>query len=504
MKLSLSTVAIALSTMLVAASASAQANYRLAPVGGRTTALGGTGVVYGRDAAAAFINPATAVLADDRRLAFSVNFYTVSLVQAPRWYQPGAVDRARFGDVELEEPTMTDIEFNALPSSLCLFFQIGDVPFLISNTSAELRERQARLGLCFAAVQSQTFNFAAEGFNGVTGGTVTRQAQSLAQSFTRYAAGPTYAMNVNDALSIGGSLHFSFASHRSLMTSSGTTLRGGASPINSLFYAGSRGDSFQLTGIVGATYALGRQKLGIAFEPPSLHVYGRGGANRHTSFDGSGTETSILNAQGSFSSQSPMRISIGSGFERGWGLFEVNASFNHSLNTAYDAELEGFHTRVQGDRVDDQPVTLSLAERARGVVNLSAGAEVFLSQKLSILSGLSTDFSAVPDGGLKGSLFNYYPYRTNRLAASAGFSSHGSGGDLVVGTELSYGWGERLAVNSYQLPPDIAATDHRTYQILLTVAGATTLRAIQRAVDDVKEVVGPKKKAPATPPTDGR
>jgi hypothetical protein len=113
---------------------------------------------------------------------------------------------------------------------------------------------------------------------------------------------------------------------------------------------------------------------------------------------------------------------------------------------------------------------------------------------VSVLSGVSTDFSAVSGGGLRGSLFNYYPYRTNRLTASAGFASHGSGGDLVVGTELSVGWGERLAVNSYQLPPDLVATEQRTYQLLLTVAGATTLRAIKRAVDDVREVVVPKRK----------
>jgi hypothetical protein len=187
-------------------------------------------------------------------------------------------------------------------------------------------------------------------------------------------------------------------------------------------------------------------------------------------------------------------VSIGSGFERDWGLFEVNASYWHSLRAAYDAELEGFLVRVQDDRVDDQPVKLDLSEPARGVVNLSAGAEVFLSPKVSVLSGVCTDFTAVPSGGLRGSLFNYYPYRTNRLTASAGFSSHGSGGDLVVGTELSVAWGERLAVNSYQLPPDLVATEQRTYQLLLTVAGATTLRAIKRAVDDVREVVVPKRK----------
>jgi hypothetical protein len=485
---------VAVAMTAITSRASAQGNYRLAPVGGRTTVLGGTGVVYGRDAAAAFLNPATAVLADDRRLAFSVNFYTVSFVHAPRWYQPGAVDRARFGNVDLADSQMSDVEFNALPSSLCLFFQIGDVPFLVAKTSAELRERQARLGLCLAAVQSQSFNFAAEGFSGTSGDIVTRQAQSLSQSYTRYSAGPTYAMNIDDHLSVGASLHMSFASHRSLMTSTATTHRPGVSPINSVFYAGSRGDSFQISGVLGATYALGRQKVGLALEPPSLHIYGQGGANRSSNFDGAGGATNIVTAQGSFASRTPLRVSIGSGFEREWGLFEVNASYWHSLSTAYEAELEGFQVQSKDGRVDDRPVTLDLSEPARGVVNLSAGAEVFLSPKVSILSGVSTDLSAVPDGGLRGSLFNYYPSRTNRLAASAGFASHGSGGDLVVGTELSVGWGERLAVNSYQLPPDLGSTSHRTYQVLLTIAGATTLRAIRRAVDDVREVVVPKKK----------
>jgi hypothetical protein len=479
-----------------ASNGSAQSNYRLAPIGGRTTVLGGTGVVYGRDAAAAFLNPATAVLADDRRLAFSVNFYTVSLVKAPRWYQPGSVDRARFGDIDLGNATMTDIEFNALPSSLCLFFQVGDIPFLVAKTSAELRERQARVGFCFAAVQSQSWNFAAEGFSASSGDIVTRQAQSLSQSYTRYAAGPTYAMNIDDHLSVGASLHFSFASHRSLMTSTATTHRSSASPINSMFYAASRGDSFQLTGIVGATYALGRQKVGLAIEPPSLHVYGRGGANRHSNFDGTGRETSIVTADGSFASHTPLRVSLGTGLERDWGLFEFNASYWHSLASAYDAELEGFQVRVQDERVDDRPVTLNLSEPARGIVNLSAGAEVFLSPKLSVLSGVSTDFSAIPTGGLNGSLFNYYPHRTNRLTASAGFASHGAGGELVVGTELAYGWGDRIAVNSYQLPPDLGTTSQHSYQLLLTIAGATSLRAIKRAVDDVREVVVPKKKKP--------
>lgn len=476
------------------ASARAQSNYRLAPIGGRTTTLGGTGVVYGRDAAAAYLNPATAVLADDRRLSFAVNFYTVSYVYAPRWYQPGPVDRRFFGDMKLEGDSMHDVEFNAYPSSLCIFFRVGDVPLLIAKTSAKIREQEARLGFCFASVQYQSLHFAAEGFSSASATGVTRQAQSLAQSYSRYAAGPTYAMNVNDALSIGASFHASFASHRSLMAASATTFGSSAGAITSSFYSGSRGDSFQLTALLGATYALGRQKLGIAVESPSLHVYGVGGANRSSHFDGAGRASSVLSATGSFVSKSPLRVSIGTGLERPWGLAELNVSYSHPLGSSYSAELEGHLTEVTPDGIADRKVTLHGSERARGVVNIATGAEIFVSPAVSLLSGLSTDFSAVSDGALRGSVFNYYPSRTNRAAASFGVASHGAGGELLLGSELSVGWGERLSVNAYQLPSEIGTTPHGTYQLLFTIAGATSLYAIKRAVNDVKDAVKPKSK----------
>src|SRR5688572_7691287 len=71
--------------------ARAQSNYRIAPIADRSQLLGGTGMAYGRDATAAFLNPATGVLVDDQRLSFSVNFYQVSFVYAPRWYVPGPI-----------------------------------------------------------------------------------------------------------------------------------------------------------------------------------------------------------------------------------------------------------------------------------------------------------------------------------------------------------------------------------------------------------------------------
>jgi hypothetical protein len=142
--------------------ASAQSNYRVAPIGGRSQLVGGTGMVYGRDAAASFLNPATAVLVDDRRLTSSVNFYTVSFVYAPRWYELGPVDRQKFGNLAIKDTTVRDLEFTALASSLCLFFPAPDISRLTVQKDPG-KSREARVGMCFATTQRQSFNFAAEG-----------------------------------------------------------------------------------------------------------------------------------------------------------------------------------------------------------------------------------------------------------------------------------------------------------------------------------------------------
>lgn len=481
--------------------ANAQSNYRLAPVGGRSQLLGGTGMVYGRDAAAAFLNPATGVLVDDNRLSFSVNFYTVSFVNAPRWYQPGPIDRERFGDLQVESPGITDIEFNALPSSLCIFFRGGDVGLLAKKE--DTRTRDARIGFCLATVASQTFSFGAEGFNEVNSLSVTRQAQTLAQSYTRFAAGPTFAMYLTNALAVGASLHASLATHRSLLAATATTYGASPTPINSMFYTGSRGDSFQLDATLGATYRTGKQTWGASIRTPSLHVYGVGGANQQSHFDGAGSSTSVLSVDGSFVSRTPLRVAIGTGVEGRWGLAEFNASWSPSMGSSYSAELEGQTIRTENGVVDDRATRLSLREPARGVVNFAAGAELFVTPHVSMLSGLATDFSAVSEGALKGSFFNYYPYRTHRVTGSFGLASHGSGGELMIGGELSLGWGERLAVNSYQLPPVIGTTNHGTYQLMLVVAGSTSLQALKRAVEDVTDIVKEPKR-PKSPVYDPR
>lgn len=475
--------------LVTTGAAEAQLSYRLAPVGGRSTLLGGTGLTFGRDASASFLNPATATLVDDQRLSFSVNFYKLTFMSASNWYSPGPVDESKFGKLDAGGKSMSDIDFDTPPSSLCFYILSSALNPIVSNRD-DPALKDAHIGLCLATIQSDQFNFGAEDFARIqANGGVTRQVQTLSQRYTQFAAGPTYALHVNNFLAVGASVHAGVVTHRSLLAANATTFGTTSTPISSTFYGASKGTSFQVEATLGATLRFGKQTLGLSFRSPTLHVYGVGGVNRQTSYSGAGTETSLLSANGSFVAQQPMRIGLGSGTEGPWGQLELDAFYYHQVESAYSVGLEGSQTTTGAAGLVDRPVKLDLSQRSKGVVSFAVGAELFMSPRISLLSGMSADVSGAPRGTLRGTLFNYFGLRENRIAATLGVGTHGTTGELMFGTELGYGWGQRLAVNSYQLPPVIGTAEFSTYQIMFIIAGSTSLRAIRKAVEDVKSVV---------------
>ncbi len=470
------------------------------PIGGRTTLTGGTGLVYGSDGASAFMNPSTLVRIDPGRLTVSVNFYSFGLEVAPDWYAPGEIDRTRYGQLDPPGATLTDVAFDILPSSLCLVFNAPSIRLVRAAEGSEERQRASRLAVCFATTQRYELSFAAENFEHRSAAGVTRQGQTVGQRYTRFAIGPTYAFKIDDHFSVGASAHASLAIHRSLYAGSATTFGTAPSPVSSFFYGASRGDSLQLSGILGATYRAASGSFGLALESPSLHVYGRGGANQSTHFEGAGAaSSSSITADGDFISRAPFRVGAGAGIERRWGTAEINVSYWTAMEKAYRAGVRGNRTDIDNTVVSDVPVQLDLFGRAGPVVNASLGTEFFVTPRLSLLGGIGTDFSAVPSSGPKATLFNFYAERSHRVAGSFGIGSYGPEGELLFGGEVSYGTGEVLAVNPYVVPSRLDPTDQGTFRLVLIVAGSTSFRAIKRAVEDVGDVLGPSNKKPDPP-----
>ncbi len=162
---------------------------------------------------------------------------------------------------------------------------------------------------------------------------------------------------------------------------------------------------------------------------------------------------------------------------------------------AYHASLEGRAVDVANGLVNDRATTLDLSTHGRGAVNFGVGGDFVIAPYLSLLAGFGTDLSTARKGELAQDLMAYFPSRTNRVTTSVGLGSHGVGGDLLIGTELAYEWGERLAVNPYQLPARFDTVDSKAYSLLIVIAGSTSFKAIRRAVNDITNAV------PATPLT---
>lgn len=487
--------AVAVAGGLSAGRARAQSTYRLSPVGGRTTLVGGTGLVYGHDTASAFGNPATLVRVDSSRLAFSVNFYDLSITSADSWYQPGAIDRARFGDVRREGNTaVSTVDFDSLPGSLCVFLAVSDLPLLSDQTKRAMNERKTRLGVCLASINYDAFSFNAEDYEQATPSGVSRQAHNIRQTFRRVSVGPTYAMCVSDSVAVGASLHFSRSSHRSLFGATATTYGGSRGPITTSFYDFSRGDSHDLTASVGMTWRLGpHQTVALALESSSLHLWGSGGLNFHSQYAGAESAASTFTARGDFRADTPPRVALGTGVEYAWGSAELDVTYRPKSSAAYSADFEGRSFDVGPDgATSDTSRRRVLSTAALGSVDLGAGGEVFVNRRLSFLGGANVSASVVPKGTLATDPLVYQVARAHRVGVSFGVGSHSEGGDLLLGVEGSYGWGERLTPNVYQLPTRLEATDFHSYGLLFVIAGSTSFRSIKRAVDEVTKALDPR------------
>ena len=387
------------------------------------------------------MNPATAQLVDKDRLSFSVQAYQFSYVTAGSWYQPGPIDSKAFGNVKREGSTsIKGFDIDSLPGSLCIFFGAKDIPVLARVMKQSLREKGARLGICLATTSYGNFSTNAEDYSQSTSAGTTRQAVNVRQTVRRVAFGPTYSMYIDNALSLGASVHFSRADHRSLFGATSTTYRtDGTVPINSNFYSFARGYSHDMTATLGATYRIGaHETVALVLESPSVHFFGSGGVNESSQYNGPAAAGHTFASNGSFVTRTPARVALGTGIQRDWGSVEINTSLHFHENAAYSAQFDGnaITTAPNGPTLD-QSTRNHFTAPAIGAVNIGVGGEHFFSQRSSMLAGVSNDATIVQKGTIQNDPLHFFPSRTHRGAISIGYGSHGEGGDLLIGGELS-------------------------------------------------------------------
>ncbi|HEU4404705.1 MAG TPA: hypothetical protein VFS43_05375 [Polyangiaceae bacterium] len=480
----------------------AQANHRPTTLGGRSILMGGTGVALARDASAPFLNPATMVRIADRRVAFSINAYALSVVNLSEWYRPRQPYLSGVGAVPGRRTTAQDIAFDDLPSTLCVFLldpprgpeAAGGAAPAADTGSGHARPPRApagakKLAVCFGNADRRDFGLY-DDERQAGGGAVSLQTSSTIHRWRRYVLGPSFAYALSDEFVVGASAYAQYGVFRGLWSTNVWADDGAGGAAVTSFDHLARGREFALVGSVGATYRQGDVTLGLSIAPPTLSIAGT--ASAHHFVRDARDQTLAWRGSGSFSTALPWRAVLGAGFERGRTTYELDLGLSAPTRRAYRARLEG-DVAAGGGLSGSLPFARSDSERARPVVNLSAGVEHFVGPSLSLLGGVGTDVSAVPPDALdRDHPFPFFTDRTSRVTFSLGVGSYGAGGELLGGFAFDYGWGSRLGVDAFSDSPDFAVARQRSYSVLFVLSGSQSVRALRRAIEDVQKVVGRK------------
>jgi len=465
--------------------------------------MGNTGVALGRDGAAPFLNPATVVGIDDRQLAFSVNFLALQVNHFKNWHQPSSVD-PRFGEVSLSERSISSSRITTVPSTVCLFLSLSglkdraDTP---KDDPTPWKGGRQKFAVCFATLDSEDLVVPALSVHAATGAGTTAQDVSLSRKWNRVQVGPSYSAQVNDKLSLGASLHVASTSMSFVQDAASITSTIDGSAVQSSLGAAGSGYSVDLTAILGATYQLGGVTWGASIQVPSLHLFGSYAATLHQMFAAQGeSAATIARGSGTFRAKPPVRIALGVGkrFER--LTLEADASFNFGYQEGLASSMHVDTTSTVNNALTTSSFEATYSARMHPTLNAAIGGEYFMSQRLSLLGGLWTNLS--PFAPLSPepapSLGNLVQGRAHRLGLSVGLGSYGDGGELLLGTQFGYGWGQSIVANSYSVPNDWSVVSSNHFSALFIIAGSTNLRAIKSAIEGVGKVLT---REPAPAPT---
>lgn len=488
--------------------AHAQGNDFSAPTGGRSALMGGTGIALGRDGAAPFLNPAGIVRIDDQRLAFSVNFYTIGFTHYSDFHQPGVVDTANV--TAPNGPGLTTNTFRVLPSTLCLFFTIGQLAKIADENADPVpsdRQMRRKLSICFAELESEDVSLQAVHYQGITPNGPTAQVASLSRRWSRTYVGPTYSQYLSPRLAIGASINGVYSHDAfSFDGSSITSKVGGGALASSLSTSGS-GNSIDLTAIAGITYrATDSVTFGLSVRAPAFHVYGwYDGAYGQSSEGSNGDTSTVTSGSGNFIAPSPMSIGGGIGYETTKLKLEADAAFVMPFASEARTTVDVTNNTLNANALQQTTSSPTFTIGQHPVVNPSIGLETFLRPSFSFLAGLGANFSTLGSFTPQASVGNLVQAKTNQLTGSFGIGSYGDHKELLFGAQFQYGWGDALVVNSYVIPNDWAVVSTQSYAAMLVISGATDLRSIENAVAKVKNTVvtgDPNKSTPTAAPRD--
>jgi hypothetical protein len=482
----------AVASLLLSGTASAQGNFQSAPIGGRSALMGGTGVALARDGSAPFLNPATIIHIDDSGVAFSVNFYTLQFTTLFGFHQPGAVD-SRYGQISLPNNTLASSRADALPSTLCLFLTVGNWGDnkAVGDQTPSHRKGRSKLAACLGSLDKTDFDATAVGYSGISGKVSANQATNIQRFWNRIYVGPTYSYYISDRVALGASLH-GIATTTSATWSVDTITQGANPATASAFDTGMSAYSIDLGGILGLVWHIDDvQVFGASVSTPTMHLVGNYNGTTALQTQGTSSTALVTTVAGGFSAPVPVRMSVGMGVETSRVRAESDVSAYVPITHLAMAEVTTQTTSVNGLTPSGASSTTLLMD-GRPVVDAALGVEYFLKPSFSVLAGTKLDFTGLQP--LQQEIGALAQTRMHQVAASLGIGSYGDGSELLLGTQVSYGWGQSLAFDPFLDPASarynpISLVNAHSYGVMFVIAGGASISAFRRTLQDLGRAV---------------
>ena len=253
---------------------------------------------------------------------------------------------------------------------------------------------------------------------------------------------------------------------------------------------GANAYSLDLAAVLGLVWHVDdRQILGLSVMTPSVHLLGQySGTTSLQTQDGAGTAVQTASS-GSYQATVPLRVGAGFGADLGRARVEADVTGFLPVTDLARADVQTSKTSLAGGIATSSSMPQTLTVAGQPLVNAAVGLEWFTSPGLSLLGGFGTDFSAMAPLAQSPRIGTLAETRVQHATASFGIGSYGDGSELLLGTQLAYGWGKSIAVDPYVSPAELTLVDSRTYGAMLIIAGSASLTALRRTVDDSRNVV---------------
>ena len=486
-------IGVLVAMLLQSGAAAAQATYGSAPIGGRSALMGGTGIALGHDGAAPLLNPATIVHIDDSGLAFSVNFYSYQTSHLTDFHQPLAISGGPSGTLNLPNASLDAWRIDSLPSTFCFFFTVGhwgsNVP-IEDKLQHPHRKGHRKVSACVVTPERQALNATASGYAGDAGALHATQALSINQWWTRFYVGPSYSVYVTDTLALGASLQTVGTIANSTWSVQTMVSDSAGHGVASGYDTGANAYSLDLAAVLGLVWHVDdKQILGLSVMTPSVHMLGEYTGTTSVQTQDGASRAVQTTSDGNYRATVPLRIGAGFGADLGKARVEADATAFIPVTDLARADVQTSKTSLLGGASSSSAFPQMLTVAGRSVVDAAVGLEWFTSPGLSLLGGLSTDFSAMAPLAHAPPIGTLAETRVQHATVSFGIGSYGDGSELLLGTQLAYGWGKAVAVDPYVSPAELTLVDSRTFGAMLIIAGSVSLTALRRTVEDLRTVV---------------